>query len=54
MVLWWSLIVQVRTAADVEREQVIAEVRRQTETEKNLAVEEAIMDTKKNVWVWPM
>ena len=50
--MWWcSLIIQVRAAADLEREQVITEVRRQAETEKNLAVEVAIMDTKKNVWV---
>ena len=43
----------MRAAADLEREQVIAEVRRQAEVEKTLAVEEATMDTKKNVWVCP-
>ena len=41
----------MRAAADLEREKVIAEVRRQAEEEKNLAVEEATMETKKNVWV---
>lgn len=44
----WS---QVRAAANLEREQVIAEVRQQADVEKTLAVEEATMDTKKNVWV---
>ena len=44
-------MVQVRAAADLEQERVITEVRRQAEEEKNLAVEEATMETKKNVWV---
>lgn len=43
----------MQTAAALEREQVIAEVRQQAEAEKALAVEEAMMDAKKNVWVCP-
>ena len=43
----------MRAAADLEREKIITEVHRQAEEEKNLAVEEATMETKKNVWVCP-
>ena len=38
---------QVRAAADMEREQVVSEVRRQAEVEKEIAVAE----TKKKKWV---
>ena len=38
---------QVRAAADMEREQVVSEVRRQAEVEKEIA----ISDTKKKKWV---
>jgi len=41
----------VRASAELEREQVVSEVRRQAELEKSLAVEEAVMETKKHVWV---
>ena len=41
------MYIQVRTSAEMERQQVVSEVRRQVEAEK----ERAIQETKRKKWV---
>lgn len=48
-VLPWCL--QVRAAAELEREQVVSEVRRQVRQQAELEKELAIAETKKKKWV---
>lgn len=57
---WWGSVIrncvlpwclQVRAAAELEREQVVSEVRRQVRQQAELEKELAIAETKKKKWV---